>query len=85
MNKYLLSILVLLLLCACGGNDVNEKAAQMLSDARTALLLIAYNMCRVRNGNACISSSSSSNVNSWKTKRKTQNEASDRRGTRTSV
>ena len=36
MNKLLLSILVLLLLCACGGNDVNEKAAQMLSDARTA-------------------------------------------------
>jgi len=36
--KNFLSILTLLfIVCSCGGNDVNEKAARMLSDARTAL------------------------------------------------
>ena len=45
--KHLLSILVvLLLLCACGGNDVNEKAAQMLSDARFALKYGHYSEAR---------------------------------------
>ena len=35
--KHLLPILMLpLFLCACGGNDANEKANQMLSKARTA-------------------------------------------------
>ena len=38
MNKHILSLLALLLmLCACGGDDTNQKASCMLSDARFAL------------------------------------------------
>ena len=38
MNKHILSLLALLLmLCACGGDDTNQKASRMLSDARFAL------------------------------------------------
>jgi len=45
--KHFLSILVLpLFLCACGGNDVNEKAARMLTDARTALRYKHYDEAR---------------------------------------
>jgi hypothetical protein len=37
MKKVFLIISSLLMLCACGGEDANQKAASMLSDARTAL------------------------------------------------
>ena len=36
MKKIILSLSVLLL-CACGGDDTNQKASGMLSDARLAL------------------------------------------------
>ena len=46
MKKHILSLSALLLmLCACG-NDINEKASRMLSDARFALKYGHYSEAR---------------------------------------
>lgn len=46
MKNYLSILSLLLMLCACGGNKANEKAAQMLSDARFALKYGHYSEAR---------------------------------------
>lgn len=47
MNKHLLSIFaLLLLLSSCGGDDVNQKASLMLSEARFALSCKQYSQAR---------------------------------------
>lgn len=46
MKNYLSILSLLLMLCACGGNEANEKAARMLSDARFALKYGHYSEAR---------------------------------------
>ena len=46
MKSFLSILSLLLMLCACGGNEANEKAAQMLSDARFALKYGHYSEAR---------------------------------------
>ena len=47
MKKNILLILALLLmLCACGGDDANQKASRMLSEARLALKYNHYSEAR---------------------------------------
>jgi hypothetical protein len=47
MKKNVLSLLALLLmLCACGSEDANQKASRMLSDARFALKYGHYSEAR---------------------------------------
>lgn len=47
MKKHILSLLsLLLMLSACGGDDANQKASSMLSDARVALKYGQYSEAR---------------------------------------
>ena len=46
MKNYLSILSLLLMLCACGGNEANENAAQMLSGARFALKYGHYSEAR---------------------------------------
>ena len=46
MKNYLSILSLLLMLCACGGNEANENVAQMLSDARFALKYGHYSEAR---------------------------------------